>query len=136
MLNYEASRSEQLLQLQAFVEMLPSVLRLAEDVRANATDKQGRGMSWPSAVFEFILNALATPDDAESRALAARAKPARGHRATNNPFPEIVRRCYEAATGHESAPDLRALLDAWRKAPMEGALVTAARQHGHARSKS
>lgn len=137
-LAFEASRAGQVMQLQAFIDVLPTVLHLAGQVAQAApeTGTQQRGMAWPAGVFETILNALATPPDEASAVLAARARPARGHRATDNPFPEIARRCYEAATGVARAPDLRALWDAWRKAPMGGVLVTAARQHGHARSKS
>jgi hypothetical protein len=132
-----AAQADSMAVLDALRNLLPQVQRFAEEAERSIRQSGGqrRGYATPSAVFEEILNALATPIDTESTALAVRAMPARGHRRTKNPFPDIARVCIEAATDRP-APDLRALHDAWRKDPMNGVLVSIARRHGHARSNT
>jgi hypothetical protein len=62
-----------------------------------------------------MLDALASPKDDESRLFATKVLPIYTETSSSNPYPELARIVFTAATDNDEEPSPRALVDAWKR---------------------
>lgn len=103
-------------ELPRFAELSRILHRMTVLAMQHAPKEQRRGRVDAGRAVALILEALRVPNDDESRRFAERVRPVYGATSAaraRNPYPELSRIVWEAATGR--AHDARALVDAWRK---------------------
>jgi hypothetical protein len=106
--------------LPRFTELARLLHRITELAVEHAPRNQRRGRLDPGRAVQLMLDALGSPKDDESRLFAKKVRPIYREASTSNPYPELARIVFTAATDKNGDPDPRALIDAWKRRKRRG----------------